>query len=145
MKILAEQNVTMNVPLAFTSHESTPMLKTSQQSRTNKDREGLEFISTVEAYKYSIYATQWHPEKNVYEWQKVDGVPYEAINHSPDAILISQYMADFFVQETRKSTHKFDDPNTEQASLIWNYPAVATSGNFVQEYFFDNNFKSFKG
>ena len=32
---------------------------------TNKDRQGLEFISTVEAAgDLPIFAVQWHPEKN---------------------------------------------------------------------------------
>lgn len=149
MKILSEQNVTMNnhhYGIFTSTFESTSMLSDFYNNlSTNKDRQGTEFVSTVEAFKYPIYATQWHPEKNIYEWQKVNGIPYEAINHSPDAVLISQYMADFFVQETRKSTHQFEDPATEQASLIWNYPAVATSGDFVQKYFFENSFKSFNG
>ena len=147
MKILSEQNVTMNnhhYGIFTSTFEDTPMLSDFYNNlSTNKDRQGTEFISTVEAFKYPIYATQWHPEKNIYEWQKVNGIPYEAINHSPDAVLISQYVADFFVHETRKSNHHFEDPATEQASLIWNYPAVATSGGFVQQYFFDKDFKSF--
>jgi gamma-glutamyl hydrolase len=34
---------------------------------TNVDREGVEFISTVEGYEYPVYGSQWHPEKNNFE------------------------------------------------------------------------------
>ena len=33
----------------------------------NQDRLGVSFVSTMEAYNYPIYGTQWHPEKNVFE------------------------------------------------------------------------------
>jgi gamma-glutamyl hydrolase len=103
---------------------------------TNVDRAGTAFLSTVEAYKYPVYATQWHPEKNLYEWQKVDGVPAEAINHGPDAMDISRYVSHFWVQEARKSNHRFADAATEESSLIYNYPKVATTGSFVETYVF---------
>jgi gamma-glutamyl hydrolase len=34
---------------------------------TNVDRKGIEFISTVEAFTFPIYGSQWHPEKNNFE------------------------------------------------------------------------------
>ena len=34
----------------------------------NTDTDGLEFISTLEAKNFPIFGTQWHPEKNPYEW-----------------------------------------------------------------------------
>lgn len=35
---------------------------------TNFDSRQKEFISTFEAIKYPIYATQFHPERNAFEW-----------------------------------------------------------------------------
>jgi anthranilate/para-aminobenzoate synthase component II len=47
---------------------ATPSLNTFFNSlSTNKDRNGDEFISTIEAFDYPIYGSQWHPEKNPYE------------------------------------------------------------------------------
>ena len=41
-----------------------------------------------------FFAVQWHPEKNVFELGKTtDGRPYEAIVHSPEAIAVTQYLA----------------------------------------------------
>jgi gamma-glutamyl hydrolase len=50
--------------------------------------------------QYPITATQWHPEKNAFEW-----VTYLHIPHSPDAIEVTQEVANFFVSEARKNTH----------------------------------------
>ena len=44
---------------------------------TNIDEDGLEFISTLEAKTYPFYATQFHPEKNTFEWApKYPGIPH---------------------------------------------------------------------
>ena len=38
----------------------------------NKDRKGKSFVSTMEAKTVPVYATQWHPEKNAFEWGEQD-------------------------------------------------------------------------
>ena len=48
------------------------------------------------AYDYPFYGTQWHPEKNPFEW-----ATREAINHSKEAVLVTQYVANFFVDQGR--------------------------------------------
>lgn len=100
---------------------------------TNRDRNGLEFISTIEGKKYPIYGTQWHPEKLQFEWE-----PKEAISHSPDAILVGQYMANFFVKQARQSTHHFPSVEEEEKALIYQYNPLDTSkeSTFQQCYFF---------
>ena len=50
-------------------------------------------FASSSAYDYPIYATQWHPEKNAFEWTR-DYIP-----HSPNAIKTTFFMADFFVNE----------------------------------------------
>ncbi|XP_074549758.1 gamma-glutamyl hydrolase [Halichoeres trimaculatus] len=91
-----------------------------------------EFISTFEAYDYPIYGTQWHPEKNAFEWMK----PY--IPHSPSAIKTTFYMAEFFVSEARKSSHRFGSEEVEKQALIYNHSPVYTGGkgSFEQIYYF---------
>jgi gamma-glutamyl hydrolase len=51
-----------------------------------QDRGGNTFVSTIEHVKAPIWGVQWHPEKNMFEWN-----PNEVINHSKDAILAMQY------------------------------------------------------
>jgi gamma-glutamyl hydrolase len=104
---------------------------------TNKDRQGVEFVSMIEAFKYPIFGSQWHPEKNNFEWGETsEGIPNEAIDHSHDAVLASQYMGNFFVDQARLSSHKFPTETEEDGALIWNYQPSKTTGSFVQEYFF---------
>ncbi|XP_042255871.1 gamma-glutamyl hydrolase [Thunnus thynnus] len=98
---------------------------------TNTDGK-IEFVSTVEAYDYPIYGTQWHPEKNAFEWTR----PY--IPHSPSAIKTTFYMAEFFVSEARKNFHRFETEEGEGKALIYNYSPVYTGikSAFEQMYFF---------
>mgnify|MGYP006193204535 CR=1 FL=1 len=72
-----------------------------------------------------------------FRWgENSEGIPNEAIDHSHDAIFVSQYMANFFVDQARLSQHKFPDEPTEDAALIYNYTPTKTTGSFVQEYYF---------
>ncbi|XP_061569368.1 gamma-glutamyl hydrolase [Cololabis saira] len=98
---------------------------------TNTDG-NVEFVSTVEAYDYPIYGTQWHPEKNAFEWTR----PY--IAHSPAAVKTTFYMAQFFVSEARKNFHRFESKEEESKVLIYNYNPVYTGdvSAFEQIYLF---------
>jgi len=141
VNILSKYDVTMNnhmYGIYPTTLASTPALASLYNVlSTNYDRAGVEFVSTVEAFNYPIFGSQWHPEKNAYEWQRdANGAPHEAINHARDAVLIAQYTANFFVEQARHNFHKFATPADEDKALIYNYQAVKTTGSFVQEYFF---------
>ena len=144
--IAATENVTMNNHHygIWTDHfkETESLYSFFNLLSTNKDRAGNEFVSTIEAFKYPIYGTQWHPEKNNFEWQKSpDGTPKEAINHSPQAVMLSQYTAEFFVQEARKNNHRYENWEEEDAALIYNYPVTKTpTSSFVQKYYFKLDF-----
>jgi gamma-glutamyl hydrolase len=76
-----------------------------------------------------------------YRWQKdSNGLPYEAINHSPNAVYVAQYTANFFVDLTRQSSHRFSSASDENDRLIFNYHTTRTGPDFVESYYFDNNF-----
>ena len=68
--------------------------------------------------------------------KNAQGIPNEAINHSPEAVAVAQYTSNFFVQQARKNDHKFTTFAEEDAALIYNYKQAKTTGSFVQEYFF---------
>ena len=63
------------------------------------DSNGLEFISAFEAINYPIWGTQFHPEKNIYEW----GNDYMSVPHSPSSIKAGLYFGDFFVNQGNES------------------------------------------
>lgn len=71
LNILAKENVTMNnhhYGIYPTHFQQVSQLKSLFSIlSTNKDRQGVEFVSTIEAIKYPIFGSQWHPEKNIFE------------------------------------------------------------------------------
>jgi gamma-glutamyl hydrolase len=71
MKNLEYLNVTMNNHHygIWTDHfKSDPTLSSFfNLLSNNNDRNGHEFVSTIESSQYPIYGTQWHPEKNQFE------------------------------------------------------------------------------
>ncbi|KAG7527007.1 gamma-glutamyl hydrolase-like [Solea senegalensis] len=118
--------------LALSTYNSNEKLKKFYKVlNTNTDGK-VEFVSTMEAYDYPIYAIQWHPEKNAFEWTK------PAVAHCPSAVKTSFLMAEFFVCEARKNFHRFETEEEELKALIYNYPTVYTAPvyGFEQTYFF---------
>jgi len=138
VNILTTQNVTLNnhqwgvSPASFKSNAYLPTFYNVLAN--NYDRDNLEFISLWEGIKYPVYGAQWHAEKPQYEWN-----PTENINHTPDAIEVMQYFADFFLDEARKSNHAFPSYQDELKALIYNYNAIYTEEiepDFLQVYCF---------
>lgn len=135
--ILAKENVTPNFHRYCLTRKNMAQLNLTRDWRfmtTNEDSDGLEFISSLEHAIYPLYGLQFHPEKNIYEWAE-DRVH----SHSADAIRVSQYFANFFVNEARKSEHKFHSESEERRHLIYNYPATYIGDRtvFQQCYTFD--------
>lgn len=100
----------------------------------NNDWNGLEFISTIEHRNYPFYGVQFHPEKNLFEW-----VRNKNISHTAGAITASQYFAQFFINEARKSYNHFADTKTQDQYVIYNYPVAftgAVGSAFEQCYMF---------
>ncbi|XP_018888412.4 gamma-glutamyl hydrolase isoform X1 [Gorilla gorilla gorilla] len=100
---------------------------------TNTDGK-IEFISTMEGYKYPVYGVQWHPEKAPYEWKNLDG-----ISHAPNAVKTAFYLAEFFVNEARKNNHHFKSESEEEKALIYQFSPIYTGNisSFQQCYIFD--------
>lgn len=115
-KILSEENVTMNnhkngiSPDTFLSDQGITSL--FHATSTNFDSMGRPFISTIESFIMPFYGTQFHPEKNNFEYANaspLSDIPFENINHSQNAVFVSQHLANFFVSQTRKNkSGKYD-------------------------------------
>eukprot|EP01127_Copromyxa_protea_P014451 TRINITY_DN4025_c0_g1_i1.p1 TRINITY_DN4025_c0_g1~~TRINITY_DN4025_c0_g1_i1.p1 ORF type:complete len:326 (-),score=72.71 TRINITY_DN4025_c0_g1_i1:71-1048(-) len=101
----------------------------------NTDRKGVPFGSTMEGKKLPFYATQWHPERNQFDW----GLQ-EDLDKSPDALLAMQDLANFYVSETRKNFHAFPTPAQERDNLIfkWNPTYTGNQDPYPEEetYYF---------
>jgi gamma-glutamyl hydrolase len=101
---------------------------------------GRRFVSTIEAKKYPISATQWHPEKNNFEWGSIGRFGFDAIPHSANAVALSQYMANNFVARARLSSHRFIPAGSEATELIYNdVPQKDPNGYFSQVYLWRNH------
>jgi hypothetical protein len=138
--ILSTENVTMNfhhwclTKENFTKYE---MEKNWDLLATGNDTDGLEFIALMESKVYPIWLSQFHPEKNAFEWTN----KYPTIPHFASAVKSAFFFAEFFVQETRKNFHSFASREEEEKYLIYNQVPVFTGNiqidfSMVQSYLF---------
>lgn len=97
---------------------------------TNTDRVGKPFVSTIEGQELPFYGIQWHTEKNMFDWTR-----QLAISHDPDAIAVTQYMADYFVGQARLSQHHFPSIEAEQKALIYNWHTSHSSSFHYEEIY----------
>jgi len=135
--LLQTQNLTMNnhvygvTPASF--YENAALRSMFSVLSTSFDRRGAQFVSTMEAYKLPITTSQWHPEKNAYEWNPDEGIP-----HSADAVAVTQWAANFLLSEARSNSNQFPSSAAETAALIYQYTPVFTEpveSDFEQCYF----------
>lgn len=96
-----------------------------------KDRKGKKFVAMVEAKGYPIYGVQFHPEKANFEWIRPSTIP-----HTREAIAVSQYLANFFVDQARKNMNRFSEsPKVESKALIENYTRKYLGNSYFSEIF----------
>uniref|UniRef100_A0A7N6ANI9 folate gamma-glutamyl hydrolase n=1 Tax=Anabas testudineus TaxID=64144 RepID=A0A7N6ANI9_ANATE len=130
-------------PLTGNFHRYGITVKTFQENEklhsffsmlsTNVAENGAHFVSTIEGKSYPFYGVQWHPEVNRFQWDRKLNFP-----HSRHAVQLSSLLAEFFVNEGRRSLHQFDNPEEEASSLIYSYTPIY-AGNitgYQQLYFF---------
>jgi gamma-glutamyl hydrolase len=126
--------------LAFNSHDHGLLVSEYRSNSSlssffdmlsfNEAPAGQVFVSTMEARDYPFYGTQWHPEKNNFEWSQ--NSDYSNIPHSPNAILASEATARFFLSEARKSGHIF--PESQRDELIYSARVLYTGkGDWIYE------------
>ena len=94
VKAITTENVTMNNHGAgvLPSDFMAILGGTVEMLSTNVDRRGTAFVSTYEAKANPFYGTQWHPEKNGFEWNSKEQIP-----HSANAVSVMQWVGNFFV------------------------------------------------
>jgi len=142
MNIYASENVTYNhhqyglEPNDFFQNDK--LTSFFNLISTNTDRVGRPFVSMIEGKRYPVYGAQWHAEKNPFEWSEYpNGTSVENIPHTRDGRWAAEYVSNFFVDECRKSSHKFPSETQEAAALIYNYPVNYTMIPYTQTYFFN--------
>jgi len=134
-QVLSSSNITMNnhhkgvTPNDFISEKKVTSL--FKITSTSIDRDGLPFVSTIESFQMPLYGIQYHPEKHNFEYGLAPNstLPYEAINHSKDAVDLSIHLALFFVDRVRKNAQRYD--------MIYRHP-------FVYQYEMKSNLIGFE-
>ncbi|XP_044727559.1 uncharacterized protein LOC123291364, partial [Chrysoperla carnea] len=115
----------------FTHHNMTKdwFILTTSTTPNN-----LTFISTIESKKYPIWGVQYHPEKALFDWT------HTSIVHTFNAIKVSQYLMNFFVNECRKNHNRFPSMKKEQSALIYNYKSmyIGKFGCKIEQCYFLN-------
>lgn len=111
------QNHMYGIPPPF--YDKFPILKDwVVPLTTTKDRNGIEYISTIEFKNYPFFGTQWHPEKPPYEFSMPE------TPHSLDAIRVGQHFANNLLEVARMSTHKPESLEEELAMQVYSTPVV---------------------
>jgi gamma-glutamyl hydrolase len=132
LSTLRTQNSTLNLhhdgvsPSAFT--ESAALTDFYVLSSLNTDRAGLPFVSTISARRYPITATQWHPERQAFEWR-----PNIGLNHDPAVVRAMAWVADFFVGTARGNAHAFPSPAAMAPYSLYGF-APEAEGDVTQGY-----------
>ncbi|CAL8402645.1 unnamed protein product [Arctogadus glacialis] len=137
MQSLSEQNITSNFhswSLSLQNFSRNAKLKRFYKILSINTDGKVDFISTMEAYRYPFYAVQWHPEKSPFEWVDKPGMV-----HLGSAVRASFYTASFFISEAMKNFHNFSSAAEEDKALIYNFsPDYKGQGAiFIQNYYFD--------
>ena len=105
---------------------------------TNQDVHGKEFVSLFEARQYPFYGSQFHPEKNAFEWNQSwednnTAVGSKGGAHSALGVATSQYFANFFVAEARRCPHRWNWA-APPAPLIYDFEPTKTSSTTMQQW-----------
>ena len=109
-RLVQTNNITLNNHhFGITPHRfrrNTELTSMFDITSTNQDRQGRHFVSTIEPKDPNsnpYYGVQYHPEKNAFEYATYPGtdISYEAIDHSPEGLLLTTHLGRFFVNLTR--------------------------------------------
>ncbi|CAI2371311.1 unnamed protein product [Moneuplotes crassus] len=84
---------------------------------TSYDLNGVEYVAFIESKEYPIWGIQFHPEMNIFIWKPTLEVP-----HSQVSIDFSQFMANFFVKQSKKNFNKFDSEEEAFDHMIEHIP-----------------------
>eukprot|EP00918_Siedleckia_nematoides_P014316 GHVU01031105.1.p1 GENE.GHVU01031105.1~~GHVU01031105.1.p1 ORF type:complete len:262 (-),score=50.03 GHVU01031105.1:525-1310(-) len=106
---------------------------------TSHDTNDTEFVGVVEAKRYPWYAVQFHPEKIPFE-----GAPALKLRPNEGGLVAAQYFANFFVEECRNNSHRFDSVGQLRRHQMSRYATVDASNDegtwyFDEVYIFPQN------
>ena len=90
------------------------------------------FACTMESDKYPFMGTQFHPEKQIYQWNDD-----EHYNHDWDSVKLNRFFADTFVKEAREQGSVAGDYSQVQDMIIENFDFFVTDTYYGNVYMFN--------
>lgn len=97
----------------------------------NTDSDGNEFATVIEGKNYPMWGLQFNPEKATSSMSKFNAFP-----HSPLAIQLNRFFADYFVFKTKMSDQAFCCYSQEVENLVGNGHHVETTTYYGGVYLF---------
>lgn len=134
MEIMKRQNVSS---LAHNFGISPEVYRNSEELResfevisTMKDLKGKEYVAWVEGKRAPVFATQFHPEKNSFEFGR------STIPHGNDGVYAMSYLSQFLISVAKKNGNVFPADELEKRQMF-NYPPVRVHYIFTTVSLFD--------
>ena len=128
MRILSKNEVSLlghNFGISPKTYENNRVLReTFEILSTMKDHEGKEFVGMIEARNAPIFGTQFHPEKNSFEFFK------ESYPHDSEGIFAMTFLSNFVVNLGKKNGNMFPTDELNKR-LIYNWPPVFVNYMFM--------------
>ena len=99
------------------------LMQTFKALATSLDEDGQEFVSAIEGVDgLPWFGVQFHPEKNAFEHGLLpNGQPAVLAKHTPEAIAVTQFFANFFVDQARQNRRSFKSVADEAKHLIYGH------------------------
>lgn len=116
--------------ISLTSFEAEEKLRESVEVLSlSSDPEGRVYVSSMEHKTLPFSATQWHPEKNAFEWGDKLHIP-----HSEGAVEVTHAVGKFFIDGARRNSHGLNgDVLAKDDLLIYNHPLTFTGRHEKRE------------
>ena len=98
------------------------------------DTVGSTYPTSIEGKSIPIFGTQFHPEKDTYEWSTNESIP-----HQRNGIRFQQYFANLLVNQSRLNNHFMSQESLMKYS-IYNFKPrhIGVNAQFEEIYFFEN-------
>ena len=134
MDILKRQNVSSlahNFGISPEVYMKSDALRESfEVISTMKDLKGTEYVAWVEGKAAPVFATQFHPEKNSFEFGRT------TIPHGNDGVYAMSDLSQFLISVAKKNGNVFPPDELEKRQMF-NYPPVRTHYIFTTVSLFE--------
>lgn len=135
-------------PRAYFSHHWGFSIKEFEQNKIISDRfkviasyskNGTEILAAIQHSKLPIFATQFHPEKNLYEHKMMVDAPLTLYS-----MMASQELSRIMMAYALENTHKFKDSRLLSILEFKNFSPKQTYGVFETVFVFDKKYFTLK-